>query len=83
MAKQEWVAVTREYCDRVEQDVDLLELRIYAADVLPDTQPYQVAARKCSVDVTCNMAGFPCKWAYTNPEVDPFVLREAERRQPK
>lgn len=79
MATQEWVAVTQEWCNLVEQEVQLLELRVYPADVLPDTQPYRVAARKCSVDITCNMAGFPCKWAYTNPELDPFVERANER----
>ncbi len=79
MATEQWVAVKREWCNLVEQDVDLLELRVYPADVLPTGQEYRVKARKCSVDVTCNMAGFPCKWAYTNPELDPFVERERER----
>ncbi|MCA9972008.1 MAG: hypothetical protein KC425_17410 [Anaerolineales bacterium] len=79
MATQEWVAVTQEWCNLVEQEVQLLGLRVCPADVLPGPQPCRVAARKCSVDITCNMAGFPCKWAYTNPELDPFVERANER----
>lgn len=79
MATQKWIAVKREWCNLAEQDVELMELRVYPEDVIPGTQAYKVAARKCSVDVTCNMAGFPCKWAYTNPELDPFIERERER----
>ncbi len=79
MAMQKWVAVKQEWCDLVEQDVELLELHIYPDDIISGPQEYRVAARKCSVDVTCNMAGFPCKWAYTNPELDPFIERARER----
>lgn len=80
MATEKWVAVKHEWCDLVEQEVELLELRVYPSDVMPGPQNYQVKARKCAVDVTCNMAGFPCKWAYTNPEIDPFAIREKERQ---
>ncbi|MCB8923293.1 MAG: hypothetical protein H6662_17025 [Ardenticatenaceae bacterium] len=81
MATQKWVAIKQEWCNLVEQDVELMELRVYPDDVIPGPQEYKVTARKCSVDVTCNMAGFPCKWAYTNPELDPFVERERERNE--
>ncbi len=79
MATEKWVAVKEEWCNLVEQNVELLELRVYPSEVMPEGQEYQVKARKCSVDVTCNMAGFPCKWAFTNPELDPFEERARER----
>ena len=79
MATEKWVAVKNEWCDLIGKEVELLELRVYPADVLPEGQDFQVKARRCSVDVTCNMAGFPCKWAFTNPDIDGFQERERDR----
>jgi hypothetical protein len=80
MATEKWVAVKKEWCNLIEQDVELLEKRVYPQDVIPGPTNYRVEARKCSVDVTCNMAGFPCKWAFTNPQLDPFALRAKEQQ---
>lgn len=74
MAAAKWVVVEQKRCDLIGVDVTLQERRIYPADFLIDMVPYQVAACRCSADIICNMAGYPCKWAYTNPDLDPFRL---------
>ena len=81
MAKEEWVTVKQEWCDAIGEEVELKEQRVYPNDVIPDPTNYRVVARRCSVDITCNVAGFPCKWAYLNEELDPFVERENKRNQ--
>jgi len=30
-------------------------------------------ARKCSSGLECNLNGFSCRWAYTNPNADPLA----------
>jgi hypothetical protein len=51
-----------------------LERRVYPAEILPDTVGYRVTARRCDCDVACNLQDFPCRWAFTRPELDPFGL---------
>ena len=79
MASEKWVSVKQEWCDLLQQEVVMLERRVFPDDVIPGPQNYRVIARKCSADTTCNMAGYPCKWAYTNPNLDPFVERAQDR----
>ena len=74
MAATEWVEVDRMWCERAGSTAKLLEKRVYPSEFLPDTTGYRVLARKCSCDVECNLAQFPCKWAFTRPEFDPFKL---------
>jgi len=52
----------------------LLEERVYPAEILPDVVGYRVTAQRCDWDVACNLQGFPCRWAFTRPEHDPFGL---------
>jgi hypothetical protein len=74
MATVVWEAVSRQWCDLMHQEADLLEERVYPADILPDVgRPYLVWARKCSLGVRCNLAGYTCRWSYLNPDYDPFV----------
>jgi hypothetical protein len=73
MAVIQWVTIEKKLCELSGQEVALQERRLYPVDALPDTLGFQVIARRCSVDLTCNMAGYPCKWAYTNPTLDPFA----------
>jgi len=73
MAAREWVTTQTIYCDRVGEDVFLLEERIYPDDVLPDVgAPYHVNQKKCSHWLDCNLAGNPCCWSGINPGYDPF-----------
>lgn len=58
----------------MNQEAELLEERVYPADILPDVgAPYQVWARKCSLGVNCNLAGYACRWSFINPDYDPFA----------
>jgi hypothetical protein len=72
MAYQAWVTTSERWCDRIQADARKMERRIYPAEVLPDFSGYRVAAQKCSLGTTCNLAGFSCKWAYNEVGDDPF-----------
>ncbi|MBI3360634.1 MAG: hypothetical protein HY023_05940 [Chloroflexi bacterium] len=76
MAKIAWESVQKHWCDLMQEEAHLLEERIYPDDLLPDAAlPYQVGARKCSFGIDCNLAGYHCRWAWTNPDYDPFTER--------
>lgn len=69
-----WEVANSIWCDRVRQEVGLLEERIYPGERLPDGGAYyQVHGRKCTLGIECNLAGYPCCWAFTNPNYDPFL----------
>lgn len=74
MASSGWVVVKQGRCERAGQEARLLERRVYPAEILPDTVGYRVTARRCDCDVACNLQDFPCRWAFTRPELDPFGL---------
>ncbi|HLF37360.1 MAG TPA: hypothetical protein VI520_05445 [Anaerolineales bacterium] len=74
MASSGWVVVKQGWCDQGGQEARLLERRVYPAEILPDTVGFRVTARRCDRDVACNLAEFPCCWAFTRPELDPFGL---------
>lgn len=71
MAIEKWVILERRWCPLMQEEAEIMEHRVYAAEMMPDLATYQVKARKCSLDIACNTAGHPCKWAYTNPFNDP------------
>jgi hypothetical protein len=74
MATIIWETVGSHWCDLQECEAHLLEERIYPIDFVPDTGvPYHVRSRKCSLGLDCNLAGYHCRWAWTNPEHDPFA----------
>ncbi|HCB50000.1 MAG TPA: hypothetical protein DEP47_10850 [Chloroflexi bacterium] len=72
MAHQAWVTTSSRWCEMVQAEAELMESRVYPAEVIPDFPRYQIAARKCSYGTACNLAGFPCKWAYNETGNDPF-----------
>ncbi|MCA9992845.1 MAG: hypothetical protein H6988_08160 [Pseudomonadales bacterium] len=74
MSRQEWVVVKDKTCEFQKHQVEQLELRLYPTDFVDGAEPYRVLARKCSDDIACNLAGYPCKWAFTNPAADHFAL---------
>lgn len=74
MAVIVWEIVDRHWCDLAQQQAELLEERVYPGDPLPDPGAlYQVRGRKCALAVDCNRAGYSCRWAWTNPDYDPFA----------
>lgn len=71
MAERKWEVTQVCFCDHVGQEVALETEMIYPIDFLPD--PPRVAAQRCSLGMRCNQFGTAaCKWAGTNPDVDPF-----------
>ncbi len=73
-----WEVIKKHWCDLMEQEAELLEERVYPGDPIPEGgTAYQVLARKCSHGIECNMAGYYCRWAWTNPEYDPFAEKPA------
>ena len=74
MATVVWEVVDRIWCERVGQESDLLEERVYPDEVLPGAgRPFQARARKCAFGVECNLVGYRCRWSFTNPDYDPFA----------
>ena len=74
MAYEAWVKTDTQWCDRMQAEADMMEKRIYASEVMPDFPGYQIKARKCSLGMACNLAGFTCKWSYADMGYDPFKL---------
>lgn len=74
MATEIWVEKDSKWCDLIGQDVVLAEKRVFPAEMMPDVLGYRVAGCRCTAAVDCNLAGIPCKWAFTNPTLDQFVL---------
>lgn len=75
MAAQEWTNLGSKYCGLIQMDIKLEEKRVYPSARLPDTERFRVVNRRCSAEVACNLAGVPCKWAFTNPSTDQFELQ--------
>lgn len=74
MAETIWIEVDKVWCDRVMAEAALLEERVYPAEPLRDAgTPYQVRARKCAYGLECNLAGYTCRYAFNNPNYDPFA----------
>jgi hypothetical protein len=72
MTSVQWVTVDERWCELLGRRVERLEKQLYPGELLPDVPAYRVLARKCSHSIACNIAEFPCKWAYTNPGSDRF-----------
>jgi hypothetical protein len=74
MAFTTWVTVGSKYCELLQREVAFMQQRIYPTIDAPELAGYRVLAEKCSDDVACNLAGFPCRWAFTNPSTDRYAL---------
>lgn len=76
MATIMWETVSQHWCGLMDQAAELLEERVYPADVLPGVGvPYHVRARKCSLGLNCNLAGCACRWSFLNPAYDPLEVK--------
>ena len=76
MATIVWETVSQHWCDLMDQAAELLEERVYPADILPGAGvPYHVRARKCSLGLDCNLAGCTCRWSFLNPAYDPLEVK--------
>ena len=80
MAHIVWQTVAKEWCDLMKCAVDLMEERVYPAGMHAETGgQFRVRARKCSLGVACNLAGYSCRWAFTNPSFDGLAELAAGR----
>lgn len=76
MATEMWVIVDEKRCELIDLDVTLEEKRAFPAGRVHEMGCYLVLARRCSADIACNLAGIQCLWAYTNPMVDRFEIKD-------
>ena len=72
MAAEKWVTIDSQFCEIIQREAEIQELRRFPAEMVPDTLGYQVVAHKCTAAIECNLIGCQCQWAYTNPSVDRF-----------
>ncbi|MEW6094821.1 MAG: hypothetical protein AB1531_12745 [Chloroflexota bacterium] len=71
MAQRQWEVTQVCYCEHAKQQVALEAEVLYPIDHLPD--PPRVLSHRCSHGLQCNqMEKVACKWAGTNPDIDPF-----------
>ncbi len=72
MALTAWVTTDTTWCERVSAEANMMEQRVFPSEVMPDFPGYRVTARKCSLSISCNLQGFPCKWAFTELSEETF-----------
>ncbi len=74
MAREKWTTVGQKHCDLIALDVELKERRVYPTADFLNTQgnEYRVEACTCTAAIQCNLAGIPCRWAFTSPDNDRF-----------
>lgn len=72
MAHEAWVTTNTRWCEKMKAEAELMEHRVYPVEFMPDFPSYRINARKCSYGTACNLARFPCKWAYYEQGDDPF-----------
>jgi hypothetical protein len=73
MATKQWVKTPKYFCDRIHQEVLVLEERIYPGDRLPDVgERFRVNQQQCSCWLECNLIGYPCCWSGINPFHNPL-----------
>ena len=74
MSDSIWLVVDKVCCDRMQTEARLLEERVYADETVASPgAPFLVRARKCSLGLACNLVGYPCRYAFNNPNYDPFA----------
>ena len=72
MAREVWITTSNRWCDKIQAEAHMMERRVIPANIMPDFPRYRVTAKKCSLGTACNLAGYPCKWAYNELSDDPF-----------
>ena len=72
MATEMWITIEKKHCDLIGLDVLLEEKRVFPVGRVHEMGCYLTQGCRCSADVACNLAGIPCRWAYTNPDMDRF-----------
>jgi hypothetical protein len=74
MAISMWAQSQAVFCERAQEEVVLSEQRVFPQGLLRQGLEYRVQARRCSHALQCNLNGLACRWAFTNPEVEPLTI---------
>ncbi len=62
MTSAEWIKLGTKKCDKVNEEVDLFEKRIYPVGLISQGgEGYRVLARKCSAGYQCTHMDEPCQ----------------------
>lgn len=74
MAVEKWVTIRAQRCELSGLMMELRERRAYPSSGLLRAQStdYVVRGYACTAAIRCNMTGVPCRWAFNNPDNDPF-----------
>lgn len=73
MSVKDWQPIQYCFCQHVGEEVALEAELVYPPEWLPDQQP-RVLAHRCSRGMVCNLDNrASCRWAGTNPAIDPFL----------
>jgi len=76
MATIKWVKIDGRWCELFCKEVEILQKRVFPAEVMPDVGGYRVLACRCTADIDCNLAGVQCKWAYSSPYNDHLTAEQ-------
>lgn len=74
MAEEQWVTIGQQWCEHRKGPAVLMERRVVPSGIQCGYQSERTVERKCDCAIECNLAGYPCSWAFTNPDYDPFGL---------
>ncbi len=74
MAMEKWVHVGTRYCEILQAEAELEELRRYPSVESPEPIGYRVVTVRCTAAIECNLIGGSCEHAFTNPTTNRFRL---------
>ena len=74
MATETWIRTQTFHCPHLDAEAHIYERRVYPNDPIPSLQGPRILARRCSLAIECNLAEVPCRYAFTNPDLDPLNL---------
>jgi len=66
MSVEKWVTLGTKHCEKVNEEVELMEKRIYPTGIQDSNssgENYRVLLRKCSAGYQCGHMENPCVWA--------------------
>lgn len=73
---EQWHVIAKRWCEAAQAEVELMEQRVYPTTELMPDGAYQVAQRRCTYAIDCNLGDVKCRWAFTNPLNDPFEVAD-------
>lgn len=63
MSGEQWIQLGVKYCEKVGDNVELMEKRVYPQGLLATgNEQYRVLMRRCSAGYQCSHLEEPCVW---------------------